>query len=65
MYENWIKFEKLTLEKPEVYQMAAKLRLDNHGVVGRLLVVWSWFDDHTEDGTAPDSVSANAGCQDL
>ena len=56
MYENWIKFEKLTLEKPEVYQMAAKLKLDNHGVVGRLLVVWSWFDDHTEDGTAPDSV---------
>ena len=56
MYENWIKFEKLTLEKPEVYQMAAKLKLDNHGVVGRLLIVWSWFDDHTEDGTAPESV---------
>ena len=52
MHEEWIKYEKITLEKPEVYEMAEILKLDNHGVVGRLLVVWSWFDDYTEDGTA-------------
>ena len=56
MSENWIKFEKSTLEKPEVYQMAALLKIDVHSVVGKLLTVWAWFDDHTEDGTAPTSV---------
>lgn len=56
MYENWIKFEKLTLEKPEVYQLASLLKIDVHSVVGKLLIIWSWFDDHTEDGTAPISV---------
>lgn len=56
MYEEWIKYEKITADKPEVYQMAEILRIDTHGVVGRLLVVWSWFDDYTEDGTASDTM---------
>lgn len=56
MYEEWIKYEKITADKPEVYQMAEILRIDTHGVVGRLLIVWSWFDDYTEDGTASDTM---------
>lgn len=56
MYENWIKFEKLTLEKPEIYHLASLLKLEPHAVIGKLLTIWAWFDDHTENGTAPVSV---------
>lgn len=53
MAGDWIKFEKATSDKPEVWQVADRLDMDPDAVVGKLLRVWSWFDDHTESGNAP------------
>lgn len=33
--------------------MAGALSIDPDAVVGKLLRVWAWFDEHTEDGNAP------------
>lgn len=52
MAGDWLKFEKATLEKPEVFQMAAILGLDPDAVIGKLLRVWNWFDDQSRDGHA-------------
>jgi cell fate (sporulation/competence/biofilm development) regulator YmcA (YheA/YmcA/DUF963 family) len=58
MAGDWLKFEKSTLEKPEVLEMAGMLDLDTDAVIGKLLRVWNWFDDHTIDGNAPVTVRA-------
>jgi len=50
---NWIKFETATTEKPEVWAIADVLGIDPDAVVGKLLRVWVWFDEHTENGNAP------------
>lgn len=50
MAGDWIKFEKATLDKPEVYAIADKLCRDPDEVVGKLLRVWCWYDQHTESG---------------
>ena len=47
-----MKFEKTTLEKPEVFQMAGILGIDADSVIGKLLRVWNWFDDQSRDGHA-------------
>lgn len=52
MAGDWLKFEKATLDKPEVFAIAATLDIDPDAVVGKLLRVWSWFDTHTESGNA-------------
>lgn len=52
MAGDWLKFEKATLDKPEVFAIAADLGLDPDAVLGKLLRVWSWFDTHTESGNA-------------
>ena len=52
MAGDWIKFEIGTPDKPEVWEIAANLEIDPDAVVGKLLRVWSWFDQHTEDGNA-------------
>lgn len=49
----WIKFETSTSNKPEVWQMAGILGIDPDAVVGKLLKVWAWFDEQTENGNAP------------
>lgn len=54
----WIKFDIATSEKPEVWQMATQLALDPDAVVGKLLRVWAWFDEHTTDGNAPSVTKA-------
>jgi hypothetical protein len=56
MAGDWIKFEKTTPDKPEVFEIAGKLGIDPDAVVGKLLRVWSWFDSHTENGNAPVTV---------
>lgn len=56
MAGDWIKFEISTHEKPEVWAIAERLDVDPDAVVGKLLRVWAWFDQHTEDGAAPLSV---------
>lgn len=53
MAGDWIKFEITTPDKPEVWSIAQELNIDPDAVVGKLLRVWSWFDQHTEDGNAP------------
>jgi len=53
MAGDWIKFETSTSDKPEVFIMAASLEIDPDAVVGKLLRVWKWFDEHTEKGNAP------------
>ena len=53
MAGDWIKFEIGTSDKPEVWAIAQSLNIDPDAVVGKLLRVWSWFDQHTEAGNAP------------
>jgi len=36
---------------PDVIEIAALTNLDEFGVVGRLHTVWSWLDQHSDDGT--------------
>lgn len=58
MAGDWIKFEKATLDKPEVFEMAGELGIDPDAVIGKLLRVWNWFDDQSEKGNAPVTVRA-------
>jgi len=58
MAGDWIKFEISTSEKPEVWAMAQALGIDADAVVGKLLRVWSWFDQQTPDGNASSVTSA-------
>lgn len=51
MAGDWLKFEKATLDKPEVFALADALGLDPDAVVGKLMRIWSWFDTHTIDGS--------------
>jgi hypothetical protein len=53
MAGNWIKFDTSTSDKPEVWSIATSLGIDPDAVVGKLLRVWAWFDDHSEKGNAP------------
>jgi len=66
MAGDWMKFEKATLNKPEVFEMAGNLGIDPDAVVGKLLRVWDWFDDQSVDGYAPVTLAAqlnrNTGC---
>ena len=66
MAGDWIKFEKATLDKPEVFEMAGILGIDPDAVIGKLLRVWDWFDDQSVDGYAPVTLAAqlnrNTGC---
>lgn len=43
---------------PDVIQIAAILNTDEFAVVGRLHAVWSWLDQHSENGTNVRIVSA-------
>jgi len=53
MAGDWLKVEASTWEKPEVWQMSQDLELDLDAVVGKLLRIWSWFDQQTITGNAP------------
>jgi hypothetical protein len=53
MAGDWIKFDKATPDKPEVWQMASTLEIDPDAVVGKLLRVWAWFDEQSRFGNAP------------
>lgn len=55
---EWLKFEKATLDKPEVFQIAGELGIDPDAVIGKLLRVWSWFDSQSVDGNANVTVTA-------
>ena len=53
MAGDWIKFELTTLDKPEVCQIGDLADIDPDAVVGKLMRVWGWFDQQTQDGNAP------------
>lgn len=53
MAGDWIKFDTSTPDKPEIFIIADSLNIDPDAVVGKLLRVWTWFDEHTVDGNAP------------
>jgi len=57
MAGSWIKFETSTSDKPEVWEIATKLNIDPDAVVGKLLRVWTWFDEQTNAGTNAPCVS--------
>jgi len=49
---DWIKIESVTPDKPEIFVMAEHLHIDPDAVLGKLLRIWIWADQHTEDGNA-------------
>lgn len=49
----WIKRDKSLTSKPEVLQIASTLNIDRWSAAGRCEDVWSWADEHTENGHAP------------
>mgnify|MGYP003405239962 CR=1 FL=1 len=53
MAGDWIKMQVNLPDKPEVWRIAGMLSIDADAVVGKLLRVWSWFDQNTENGNAP------------
>lgn len=52
MAGDWLKVETALPDKPEVHYIASTLNLDPDAVIGKLLRVWAWFDQHTENGNA-------------
>lgn len=52
MAGDWIKMEVNLPDKPEIHSIAGMLGMEPDLVVGKLLRVWAWFDQHTEDGNA-------------
>lgn len=50
MAGDWIKFENTTPDKPEVVRIAARLRMDQDAVVGKLLRIWVWADQNSIAG---------------
>jgi hypothetical protein len=53
MAGDWLKVEVATPDKPEIWLIAEELQIDPDAVVGKLLRVWAWFDQQTENGNAP------------
>lgn len=52
MAGTWIKVEKNTPEKPEVYAIAAALNIDPDLAFAKCFKLWRWADDHTTNGNA-------------
>jgi len=58
MAGDWIKIEHALPDKPEVMEMATELGIDPDAIVGKLIRIWTWFDNHTDDGNANVTVRA-------
>lgn len=52
MAGDWIKMTHALPEKPEVLSIAGRTGLNRFEVVGRLFILWRWFDINTVDGNA-------------
>lgn len=48
---GWIKIESVTPEKIEVFRIAKILGADRDLVLGKLVKLWIWADQHTTDGS--------------
>ena len=58
MAGDWIKFEHVTPDKPEVWKIADILGIDADAVIGKLVRIWIWADQQTTDGNAGSVTSA-------
>lgn len=58
MAGDWLKIEGSTPDKPEVFEIAAMLKITPAEAFGRLFLVWRFFDQHTENGNAVNVTSA-------
>jgi len=47
---DWIKLEKSTPDKPEIFEMAEFLDIDPDEVLGKIIRVWTWLDSNSENG---------------
>jgi hypothetical protein len=52
MAGDWIKITHELPSKPEVLAISQRLGVSRFDVVGRLHALWTWFDQHTENGHA-------------
>jgi sRNA-binding protein len=52
MAGDWLKMTHALPEKPEVLAIAGKTGLSRFDVVGRLFILWRWFDNNTTNGNA-------------
>lgn len=52
MARDWIKIEINTPDKPEIINIAEKLRIEQDAVAGKLFRLWMWADQNTIDGSA-------------
>ena len=52
MAGDWLKMTHALPEKPEVLAISGKTGLNRFEVVGRLFILWRWFDVNTTDGNA-------------
>lgn len=50
MADFWIKVEKSTPDKPEIFEMSEILGIDPDAVLGKLIRVWCWADSNSENG---------------
>lgn len=50
MADFWIKIEKCTPDKPEVFEIAEALGIDPDSVLGKLVRAWAWLDSNSENG---------------
>ncbi len=55
----WMKVEHVTPEKPEIFEIAEIMELDPENVFAKVFRVWVWFDQHSEDGSAPETLRAS------
>ena len=52
MAGDWIKMRRALPACPKVAVICRLTKLDAYAVCGRLLALWSWADEHTNDGVA-------------
>lgn len=52
MAGDWIKMTHELPDKPEVLAISGRIGINRLEVVGRLFILWRWFDQHTVDGNA-------------
>jgi hypothetical protein len=56
MSQRWMKIEVTLPNKTEVFEMSELLSIDSDCVVGKLVKVWGWFNEHSTDGVESVSV---------
>lgn len=59
MAGEWIKVDRGTPDKPEIFKMARQLKCDRDLVFGKLIRLWAWFDQNSVDGVVDGMVSTD------